>query len=92
MYIPLNSAIVMTVYQESQDGKCALPTTLTDLYRALAQTLLHQYLRGHPDYESGTKHSKKGLPPAVYARFTELCQVGTAGTGDHVHLRSSFRL
>ena len=40
MYIPLNSAIVVTVYQESQESGCALPTTLTELYTAMARTLL----------------------------------------------------
>ena len=88
MYIPLNSAIVVTVYQESQ---CALPTTLTELYAALAQTLLHRYLRGHPEYETGTKPMQtfKDLPSAVYTKFTELCWLaysGIAGTSDCVQL------
>ena len=88
MYIPLNSAIVVTVYQESQ---CALPTTLTELYTALAQTLLQRYLRGHPECGTGTKPMKtfKDLPPAVYTKFTELCQLaysGIAGTSDRVQL------
>ena len=91
MYIPLNSAIVVTVYQESQDGKCALPTTLTELYTALAQTLLLRYLCGHPECGTGTKPMKtfKDLPPAVYTKFTELCRLaysGIAGTSDRVQL------
>ena len=91
MYIPLNSAIVVTVYQESQDGKCALPTTLTELYTALAQTLLQRYLHGHPECGTGTKPMKtfKDFPPAVYTKFTELCRLaysGIAGTSDHVQL------
>ena len=91
MYIPLNSAIVVTVYQESQVGKCALPTTLSELYTALAQTLLLRYLHGHPEYESSTNPMKsfKNLPPAVHTKFSELCQLaysGIAGTNDHVQL------
>ena len=35
MYIPLNSAIVVTVYEESQASECAMPTTLTELYTLL---------------------------------------------------------
>ena len=91
MYIPLNSAIVVTVYQESQDGTvCALPTTRTELYTALAHTLLLRYLRGHPEYESGTKPMKtfNDLPPVVYGTFSELCKLAYSGiaSGDHVQL------
>ena len=50
MYIPLNSAIVVSVYQESKAGRCILPKTLTELYYALTQTLLLHYLRRHPVY------------------------------------------
>ena len=78
MYIPLNSAIVVTVYQESQAGTvCALPTTRTELYTALARTLLLRYLRGHPEYESGTKPMKtfKDLPRVVYGKFSELSKL-----------------
>ena len=92
MYIPLNSAIVVTVYQESQAGTvCSLPTTRTELYTALARTLLLRYLRGHPEYESGTKPMKtfNDLPPVVYGRFTKLCKLaysGIAGNSDRVQL------
>ena len=92
MYIPLNSAIVVTVYQESQAGTvCALPTTRTELYTALAHTLLLRYLRGHPEYESGTKPMKtfNDLPPVVYGKFSELCNLaysGIAGNSDDVQL------
>ena len=92
MYIPLNSAIVVTVYQESQDGTVhSMPETRTELYTALARTLLLRYLRGHPEYESGTKPMKtfNDLPPVVYGRFSELCKLaysGIAGNSDHVQL------
>ena len=92
MYIPLNSAIVVTVYQESQAGTvCALPTTRTELYTALAHTLLLRYLRGHPEYESGTKPMKtfKDLPPVVYGKFSELSKLAyssIAGSTYHVQL------
>ena len=93
MYIPLNSAIVVTVYQESQDGTvCALPTTRTELYTALAHTLLLRYLRGHPEYESGTKFIEtfNDLPLVVYGKFSELCNLAYSGitgsSSDHVQL------
>ena len=31
MYIPLNAAIVVSIFQESKQGKCLLPKTLTEL-------------------------------------------------------------
>ena len=55
MYIPLNSAIVVTVYEESQASVCAMPTTLTELYTSLTQTVLLRYLQGHPEYEKSTE-------------------------------------
>ena len=93
MYIPLNSAIVVTVYQESQAGTvCALPTTRTELYTALARTLLLRYLCGHPEYESGTKPMKtfKDLPPVVYGKFSQLSKLAyssiAGSSSDHVQL------
>ena len=92
MYIPLNSAIVVTVYQESQAGTvCALPTTRTELYTALAHTLLLRYLRGHPEYKSGTKPMKtfKDLPPVVHGKFFELSKLAyssIAGSTNRVQL------
>ena len=86
MYIPLNSAIVVTVYKESQTSGCAMPTTLTELYTSLARTLLRRYLRGHP--ECGTDGTIflqmfKDLPQPVYTKFCEVCKLaynGTVGT------------
>ena len=89
MYIPLNSVIVVAVYQESQVSGCALPTTLTELYTAMAQTLLVRYLRGHPQYETTTIQTLNDLPPAVYTKFSEVCELayrGIVGTSDDVQL------
>ena len=91
MYIPLNCAIVVTVYQESRDSEVTLPTTLTELYTVLVRTLLLRYLRGHPDYKAATKLllSFNDLPPTVYSQFSELCKLaysGLAGTSDHIQL------
>ena len=89
MYIPLNSAIVVTVYQESQETGCALPTTLTELYTAMARTLLLRYLHGHSEYETVTMHTFNDLPLAVYTKFSELCKLaykGIVGNSYHVQL------
>ena len=91
MYIPLNSAIVVTVYQESQDGTVhSMPETRTELYTALARTLLLRYLRGHSEYESSIKPMKtfNDLPPVMTDKFTKLCKLAYSGitSSDDVQL------
>ena len=92
MYIPLNSAIVVTVYQESQTTECALPTTLTELYTALTQVLLCRHMRGHPECETAIKCIDTlalSVPPKVHDNFFKLCKLaycGIVGTSDKVQL------
>ena len=93
MYIPLNSAIVVTVYEESQESHDSLPTTLTELYVSLTQILVLRHLKGHPEYEKGTKSIScfQGLlvPLNVHANFSALCKLaydGVVGAGDQVQL------
>ena len=89
MYIPLNSAIVVTVYQVSQGSGCLMPTTLTELYTAIVRTILVRYLRSHPEYDVNNIQRFTDLPPAVYTKFFELCGVaynGIVSTSDQVQL------
>ena len=91
MYIPLNSAIVVTVYEESQASGGAMPTTLTELYTSLTLTLLVRYMRGHPECETGCNYLQtfKDLPQPIYTKFCEVCKLaysGTIGTRDQVQL------
>ena len=80
MYIPLNSAIVVTVYLESQASGLSMPTSLTELYYALGCTLLLRYMRGHPEYEAIISvNTFDDLPPTVYTKFTELCKLAYSG-------------
>ena len=93
MYIPLNSVIVVTVYQDRQASGCPLPTTLTELYTDLAQILLVRYLRGHPELKKGSQCIRilKDLfvPCGVQTNFAELCKLayrGIVGESDQVQL------
>ena len=85
MYIPLNSAIVVTVYQDRQASGCPLPTTLTELYTDLAQILLVRYLHGHPELEKGSDKQRirifrdLNVPHVVKRNFTELCKLAYRG-------------
>ena len=82
MYVPLNSAIVVTVYEESKASGCAIPATLTELYTSLATTLLRRYLRGHPEYgtDCNSVQTLKDLPETVYTKFCEVCKLAYTGT------------
>ena len=92
MYIPLNSAIVVSVYQESKAGRCILPKTLTELYYALTQTLLLRYLRGHPVHKRirHIQSLEKDLPQEVYEQLLEISEIAYNGIckdwGDSVQL------
>ena len=82
MYIPLNAAIVVSIYQDSKKGKCILPKTLTELYYALTQILLLRYLYGHADYkeqEWNIDSFEKDLPDEVYKQLLTICKVAYDG-------------
>ena len=96
MYIPLNCAIVVTVYQERQASGCPLPTTLTELYTALAQILLVRHLHGHPELGKGSQriHIFKELivSHGVQRNFTELCKLAYNGiVGKYYQIQLIFK-
>ena len=93
MYIPLNSAIVVSVYQESKAGKCVLPKTLTGLYYTLLQTLLLRYLNGHLQHsqrEWKIQSLEEDLPPDLYNKLLAISELAYSGIcadhGDSVQL------
>ena len=91
MYIPLNSAIVVCVYQESKKGMCPLPKTSTELYIALTKALLLRYLHGHPQYKTNVKPIQcyEDIPSSVHTQFLDLCELayrGIATSSDQVQL------
>ena len=88
MYIPLNCAIVVTVYKESKATRIAMPTTLTGIYTALAHTLLLRYLKGN-DISCNQVENFEQLPPEVHQKFCHLCKLAydsIAGEGDQTKL------
>ena len=94
MYIPLNTAIVVNIHQESKANRCILPRTLTELYYALTQTLLLRYLKGHRVY--GQKRNWtindiiSDIPEFVCRKLRALCHEAYKGIctadGDSVQL------
>ena len=80
MYIPLNCAIVVTVYQECLSTGNTLPTTLTELYTTLALTLLFRHLRGTLIYKTVNRvKTFTELPTEVYQHFSDLCELAYSG-------------
>ena len=49
MYVPLNAAIIVQIYQHSSNSSI-LPHTLTELYTQLCLTLLNRYLKANDNY------------------------------------------
>ena len=88
MYIPLNCAIVVTVYKESKATGIPMPTTLTDLYTALSHMLLLHYLK-YKGIPCSHIENFEQLPPEVHQKFCHLCKLAydsIAGGGDQIKL------
>ena len=84
MYIPLNCAIVVTVYLECKDNGVALPTTLSGFYETLSFAILLRYLRAI-DISSEPIESFHNLPAVLKGKFCSLCQLAydsIAGAGE----------
>ena len=80
MYIPLNAAIVVSIYRESMKSKWVLPTTLTELYNSLTQILLLCYLRGHSEYShQKCVKSFEDLPGEVYNQLLVISKIAYKG-------------
>ena len=78
MYIPLNCAIVVEVYQNYKTAGDIIPKTSTELYQSLIQTLLlkHLYEQEWPKQEL---KSITDLPQSVYQQFIHVCEVAYIG-------------
>ena len=81
MYIPLNAAIVVSIYRESMKSKWVLPTTITELYQALTRILLLCHLRGNSKYshQKWSVESFEHLPGEVYSQLLEISKTAYEG-------------
>ena len=81
MYIPLNAAIVVSIYRESMKSNQVLPKTLTELYQALTQILLLRHLCGHAEYshQKWSVESFEHLPGEVYSQFLDISKIAYKG-------------
>ena len=81
MYIPLNAAIVVSIYRESMNSKWVLPTTLTELYQALTRILLLRYLHGHAEYSHQKLNVKsfEDLPREMHSQLLVINKIAYDG-------------
>ena len=75
MYVPLNAAIIVQIYQHSSDSS-VLPHTLTELYTQLCLTVLNRNLKEH----LGLVVSKfEKLPTRLHGHFLNLAKLAFEG-------------
>lgn len=82
LYVPLNSAIVIEIYKQSQEGmETPFPETMTQLYDRLTHTLVRRYLieNGLVTNEFQVPKDLRSLPGEVSHQFVELCKVAFNG-------------
>ena len=75
MYIPLNCAIIAQVYSESQSSHhLAIPRTRTQLYKALAHSLLVRHMKMKEGNREYTSMLPEGLNKEYMERFSVLAK------------------
>ena len=75
MYIPLNCAIIAQVYSESQSSRhLAIPRTRTQLYKALAHSLLVRHMKMKEGNREYTSMLPEGLNEEHMERFRVLAK------------------
>ena len=75
MYIPLNCAIITQVYSESQSSHhLAIPRTRTQLYKALAHSLLVRHMKMEEGNREYTSMLPEGLNKEDMERFRVLAK------------------
>ena len=75
MYVPLNAAIIVQIYQDSyyRSNSATLPHTLTELYTQLCTTVLRRH-----DHIS-TADTLQDLPMPLHKQLLQLCKIAFEG-------------
>ena len=72
MYIPLNAAIMVEIYEDNRRKGCPIPETMTQVYTHLCLTLLERYL---DNIKPQKIDSFSDLPNAYSKHFKELARL-----------------
>ena len=81
MYIPLNCAVVVHVYN-AQKSLADVPKTSSELYGSLLRTLLIRYLLDTPPYHKNKFFqlpSIRDLPNEVFKKLMHICKIAYEG-------------
>ena len=79
MYIPLNAAIVVGVYQDNQARGC-IPNTMTELYTALVLYLVHHHHHRDPaNSPMGPTDCISDLPAHYYKSIKSMAEIAYQG-------------
>ena len=78
MYVPLNAAIIVQIYQNSyyRSNSATLPHTLTELYTQLCLTVLRRYVQSD---DISTADTLQDLPKPLHKQFLQLCKIAFEG-------------
>ena len=78
MYVPLNAAIIVQIYQQSnyRSSSATLPHTLTELYTQLCLTVLRRYVQSD---DISTADTLQDLPKPLHKQFLQLCKIAFEG-------------
>ena len=78
MYVPLNAAIIVQIYQDSyyHSNSAALPHTLTELYTQLCLTILRRYVN---TVDISTADKLQDLPDLLHTQFLQICKIAFEG-------------
>ena len=81
MYIPLNAAIIVQVFNHRMSTAQPPPQSMTQLYRSLVQGLVLRCMREDPKYKELNLTRLEKLPPALWEEFCKLCQLAHSAFG-----------
>ena len=78
MYVPLNAAIIVQIYQDSycRSSSATLPHTLTELYTQLCLTVLRRYLKAD---DISTADKLQDLHMSLHKQLLQLCKIAFEG-------------
>lgn len=92
LYIPLNTAIVVEVYQENKIKERSIPNTLTSLYNELCLLLLQRYLISAKlvNDPSFLENELCNLPQSAHKLFIQLAMIAFQGVLDKQLVFTNF--
>ena len=81
MYIPLNCAIILEVYQNSKEESSPIPKTMTELYSSLIRSLLFRHINNLAEYKGKfTKLTNlRNLPECMKSHFDNIASLAYKG-------------